>query len=435
MPIMSPSLITPPDREVRNVAVEEKETDHSLKDARVMPMNAMLSFIGGNTWSVDYYSQVLGAKEEASPYEPTQLAAYQQYHLIKNFEIKLQGSLSSDEDTEMNTMSFTGSGTLYPGLIPNVGDAFIAQLGNGHLGQFTVTESKKMALLEESCYDISFELIREITEAVLTNIASKVVKTSFFNKDYLIYGQNPVIESNTHEELLSVDDAYADLFEDWITDFYSREYNTLIVGGQSVSTYDPFVVRSLFRIVDVNDHPVLRTLRELNCNEISSNSFTTIWDALIQRDKRHLRSAIKQVLSKSVRIFHPMPVLEGIRFSGIERVVCPVERGTNVDDQLNLNPLGFIGYTDWLMYAVNVPQDLALTSVNPTYVFSQAFYDKDMANASPFERMVMKYILNEGFSPGDILPFTEAYYDWTPVQKFYHGLVLLMLLKAVKRST
>jgi hypothetical protein len=147
-----------------NATITAPEYRHSLIDAKITPLSSLLVHIEGSSWTTDYYSQILGVDEELSPFQPNQPSVYQQYLLVKKYELKLQGSLSISQDPETTAMTVTGNATLYPYLKPNYGDMFIADIGDGRAGMFVVNQPPtKKTILKETCWEISFELRYERT--------------------------------------------------------------------------------------------------------------------------------------------------------------------------------------------------------------------------------------------------------------------------------
>ena len=58
-------------------------------DTRYVPQSALLTHLEGSSWTVNYYSQVLGEDNAVEGQNVTREAIYQQYRLIKGFEFKV----------------------------------------------------------------------------------------------------------------------------------------------------------------------------------------------------------------------------------------------------------------------------------------------------------------------------------------------------------
>ena len=170
-------------------------------DTDVQHLAALLTHVSGLPWVVDYYSQAVGANQNLSAYQPGQLAPYQQYYLIKNYEMRVSSALSSSQDASTGIMTITGSSTMYPFVIPNEGDLFIADVGDGRLAQFTITSVQRLTQLKQTCYTVNYTLQAYLTPQIQTDLTNKVVLTNYFVKDYMVYGKNPVVVDSAYNDM------------------------------------------------------------------------------------------------------------------------------------------------------------------------------------------------------------------------------------------
>ena len=200
----------------------------SVVDSKVYPVSALLSHVEGSSWVVDYYSQLLGSNEELVGPQANQLGAYQQYRLIQKFEFKVTSPLSQQQDPESTTFKVTGGATIYSGLIPNVGDTFLADVGDGRTGQFNITASNRINVLEQSVYTVEYILLHYMTEqSQYDALQSKVVDTLTFVKGYLTYGKNPMIEQSSLSNVQSLVKYKSSLLTRYLNNFFSPAFQTL----------------------------------------------------------------------------------------------------------------------------------------------------------------------------------------------------------------
>jgi len=435
---------------------------HSLVDAKSTPVASLLTHIEGASWTVDYYSQVLGGDEELSPFQPSQLATYQQYSCIRNYELKLQGSLSTSDDGATSVMSVTGSANLYPYLKPNVGDAFIADIGDGLAGQFTVTSVNKLTIFKETCFNINFELSRYVDAELIANIEQRVVRNGHFQKDYMLYGQYPVLTSTELNQRQSLESMESTLLTQWLTDCYSREYSTVLVPGQSYSTYDPSVVHAILTLYNVRDNPPLRGIRELNCGGIPHLEIPTFWDALLHMDADGLYRCFKTAQLLPIADFNRLPFLEGVRFSGVVQVVgataayVGVDRDYRAERLITGSDLEPINDADALdieaAYAVAIataavetqlpPASVygmtAIPSIHPVtidnyYVLSAAFYSQG-SGQSKLEHLVRDYFDTDSVNVTALTALVQSSRAWGRLERYYYSPILLAMLKLAQRS-
>ena len=77
----------------------------------------------------------------------------QQYREIFDLEIK-QTDFSFDFDETNQEATASGTATIYPPLIPNFGDVFIADIGNGTVGLMAVHGLVKKSIFKQACKNI-----------------------------------------------------------------------------------------------------------------------------------------------------------------------------------------------------------------------------------------------------------------------------------------
>ena len=143
----------------KTVTVTDKEYQHSIVDTKVQPLNSLITHVEGASRIVDYYSQIVSGNEEPQKYSPDLAPHLQQYREIYDFEIK-QTDFSFDFDDKSQEATATGTATIYPPLIPNYGDVFIADIGNGMVGLFALTRIQKKSIFKQACYEVDFSIIR-----------------------------------------------------------------------------------------------------------------------------------------------------------------------------------------------------------------------------------------------------------------------------------
>lgn len=435
---------------------------HSLVDANATPVASLLTHIEGSSWIVDYYSQVLSTDEELTSYQPTQLAPYQQYSCIRNYELKLQGSLSTSDDSATSTMTVTGSANLYPYLKPNAGDAFIADIGDGLAGQFTVTQVSKLTIFKETCFNITFELSRYVDADMLAALEQRVVKNGYFQKDYMLYGQYPVITSVALGQRQSLESMESTLLTQWLTDCYSREYSTVLVPGQSYSTYDPSVVRAVLTLYNVRDNPPLRGIRELNCAGIPHLEIPTFWDALLHMDVDGLHRCFKTAQLLPIADFNRLPFLEGVRFSGVVQVVGATDAYVGVDRDYraertitgsDLEPLNDADTLDIeaayavalatavidealppaSVYGLTTVPTIHPVTIDNSYVLSAAFYSQG-SGQSKLEHLVRDYFDTDSVNVTALTALVQSSRTWGRLERYYYSPILLAMLKLAQRS-
>ncbi len=455
-PPIIPSVIPPEDP----VSVLPEKYRHSIVSADTTSLAALITHIEGQSWIVYYYSQVLGADEQPSEFQPNQLGVYQQYHLIKNMELKLQGPLSPSDESETSVMSLTGEAIIYPFLKPNKGDVLIGDIGDGYAGMFVVNSVTKQTLMSQTCYRVSLTLARYMDETVETEINSRVVKTSYFDNSFLIYGQNPVLTNEQMQAKQKLQYLEVDLLTHWLNDFYSNRFSTIVIPGQPEPRYDKYLVDALLSVVDLHLHDALVRIEQKNIDGINILRKMDFWKALIERDLNKLTDCFKTYTFMSSNYVPAFPVYRSIRYSGLHYFVAPGDGYSSVDKdyeqvynpevillsslndvQVDLSSLLFnnsIGEFKTIE-AANYYLSTEVPAIHPVtiddgYIFSNHYYNNNVAGMSKLELLVRDFFNTGNVNREVLYSFVESMRGWGRLEKYYYVPVLIILIKHALRG-
>lgn len=471
MPIANTTNLPPkapnyPQAAVSKIAQPEYKT--ALVDTKVTPVSALLAHIEGSSWIVEYYRQAIGENEELTAYQPGQLAIYQQYVAIRNFEIKVSTPLGFNQDINSTSFSVSGSAVLYPFVIPNEGDTFLADVGDGRTGQFTVDRVTRKTILKETCYEIEYTLSRYLTEEIHKDLKDRVVKTLYFERDLLTFGQSPVIAESSFNDKKKITRLLDLLVNQYLQSFFSNEYRTLLVPGQSSATYDPYVVNAFLRLHDHYKYPQLKKIKELNVDGRPIMSISNFWNVLLGAHEGMLSLGIQKMRMVSNKAFSNMPLHESIFFSRISQVIYPTDFESTVDndykddclyrsicdciDGYDLGGLVSLEDMDWdlrsLLFnmwaggldeqntgesTVN-PQPLDAPWIHPVtiddyYVLSGFFYNNASIGQSQLEMQVTNLIHQRPIDRYRVFQLCDSMNSWGRLEKFYYTPIMIVLLK------
>lgn len=314
------------------VQEREREYKHNIVRTEDVELGSIISHIEGSSWSVDYYSQMLGADGEPMPYDINQSTLNQQYHLIQNLELKLQDQ-NTDTEQETNKLGVSGTAVIYAGIIPNQGDVIISDIGGGLAGRHNVTNVTKKMYLKDAVYEIEYGLVEYVnTKAKEDHLNSFVVKRSVFDRDLLTYGSSPVLLKEEYNDLLKAEDVCAELIDDFLKEYFSNELSTLEVPGYGVKkTYDPYVVEAFRQVVNNDEHPLMFRLNTLNVNEIREAYSFSLWPVLIDPSVNRIKNIWRKAGPVSYDRFHLNHGMNSFRYSGFSQCISPVEDLQNVD--------------------------------------------------------------------------------------------------------
>lgn len=400
---------------------------HSIVNANRQPLGALLTHIEGTSWTVDYYSQVLGSDEEPSPPDSAQSGTYQQYLYIHHYELKLQGPLNTTVDVSDQSVIVSGSAIMYPYMKPNYGDAFIADMGDGSAGLFTITEIEKKSFFKQACYEVQFTLSDYLTQELEDNLNSKTIKQTEFVKDFMTYGQNPVIATSDRLKYSTLENLVDDALNDWLGEYYSNEYRTILVPNQNLVTYDPFLTRMITQIFSKTKYPVIKHIDLLNVDDNNLNYYTDIWSTLVKRETYMLRNCFTKYFSVNSKTLDGNVFLQTAYYSGVHRIVVPVPGNNLADERLGLSR---IASGDTIHGEPPESEGITISDMTNTheYVFSENFYSMDKyATHTELESMVLDYMDEKHLDWEKLKNALENRHTWNTLHRFYTVPVLLLL--------
>lgn len=398
-------------------------------DTRYIPSSELIAYLGGSAWTVEYYSQILDTGSELTGQSPNLNPVFQQYQLVSGFELKVTTPLATTQDLENNAMTVTGVANVYPMLIPSVGDMFIATIADGQSAVFKVTNVERKSLFKDTAHVIEYTLIDYLTDVRKTDLASKVVKTVKFVRDFLINGQNPLLVESDYLAQDNLKLVYKRIVSRYFKAFVSKEFKALIIPNQTTSCYDPFLTKAVLAVFNTFEAEQIRQIKLLTCQEDDYLSSISIWDVLLNQDLSLLPYTFKKAGVTPTTTFNYDAMLETIRWSGVKYLVYPADAAASTDfSLLGISPrlLGPYSVID-PNYTASIT-DAPPIAGTPFYVFSEAFYTQQNGQTT-LEIQVSNFLQKKKLDLTVINQLALNCGNWTPVQQFYHIPVLLMLIK------
>ena len=451
---------TPLPNQSVNPRLEPETFDGITVDTTYTPSSALLTWVEGSNWTVDYFSQVLGQDNEPTPQNMNREPIYQQYKRIKGMDLKVTTPLSFNQDAQLRHMEVRGGGITYPFLVPNKGDMFVADIGDGRVGVFTVTEAIRATILKDSVYNVEYLMVAELDRARLNDLERKTIETYHYSQASLIQGCGPFVTEQQKSRTERYAELRQELIKRYLTDFLSYEHATLLVPDQLRKTYDAFVTQSVVKLVSSTEDNRLRRVKTLNVSAEQVMKQPTLWDAVIRADDTRLYGATQKATVLSTNYFKGRPTLQALGYTGISQVVFPKEPSTGVDaqygrkdtdsyigipfregrprrplptgykDQATRNPLYFqptpmtAGTPAW-----QLPPDIKPVVIDEYYVLSRAFYEDEADNQSKLERLVRQLLRQEALDLDALDHICERCLEWDNLERFYYHPLLWVLLQ------
>lgn len=411
----------------------------NVVDTGNTPVADIAVFVEGSLWRVDYYSAVLGKDDAPTPQAASSLNTTQQYICIKNMELKVSSPLSQQQDKATNMMQLSGSGFTYPRFIPNVGDVFIADVGNGEFALFQVTESSRKSVYADSVFEIEYQAIGYGDEPRMADIQAKTTDVRYYLRDFLEVGQNPILTAPVFKNIDEVTRWLEHSQREYVRRYVSEEHHVFLLPDLETTVYDHWLTQFVLKLVDVHLMPGYSKVRTLNCDDNRDMQRPTLLDAILETEPLTLDYAIETVGRAYSRSFTMSYVYGGVAHSGVDEVIFPktqisAKQHGHSMGQLNSKALVGVGTFFTSNKTVDLPDNqLAVVPYihsvdgDDSYLLSHAFYSKDVPNQSILEQMVWDYLNQDILSFTDLQALIDDSRHWRELERFYY-LPLLWVL-------
>jgi hypothetical protein len=441
-PVAKPSYVKTPDA----VSVSGPRYRGVSVDTRYVDRSALLTHLEGQAWIVRYFNQQVSGNDALSAHQFDRDATYQQYLHIENFEIKVTSELTYSQALETKSAEVRGAALIYPPVIPNTGDLFLADCGDGQEGVFSVTQSQRLSLLAKTAYEIEYVLLSYSSAEYRTDLYNKSIKTVRFVKELLERGEQPLLIEAEYDRLLTAQTLERRLLSHYLGRFYEKQIQSLAVPGQTQLTYDPFVVNLLLRVFNSHDHRLIGSLKPYVVKRPGTSVIRTLWDAVAGCSLDELPHVNEKLAIFKARCFSNVPRYEGVGFSQIQDVVYPVDaknpasvaqwfqsvavderdirhqfQSTYLGDFSQLNRRRIVGF--------DAQAPIYPVTKDDYYVLSEAFYFDQAGPCSQLELLVKQALTDQTFSLSAVFDLCEASYKWGGLERFYYTPLLLCLLR------
>ena len=428
--------------------IADKPYKGIVVDTKYTPLSSLLTYIAGSSWIVQYYSQIVDSSNDLKGQDPGLSPIHQQYTCIKEFELKVTSALTTTHGNDSKDSIITGSANIYPFIIPNIGDMFIASTGDGREAIFRLTNTEHKSMFKQGVYSIDYEFIyfADVRQDMVSDLQNKVVKTVHYVKNFLQLGKNPILVEDDYKAVLTLQEKYKKLVFNYFNWFFSREFSTLLVPGQDVPTYDPYMTDFVLKTLDTTEADQIRFIRRLNVSEDDVIKQPTILTSILNRDIDTLSISNRFMSLIGVDSLTRDPTFNGIRWTGIKYIVYPKEsarildyvtkiiRPTPIGLTLNNVPTQYGSLPNILPTNTLVIEGKTINFINnivenDTYIFSNKFYDND-GSKTVLEGLVLEYLNKRTINPNRLLNVISNYLHWGQLEQFYYIPIILVLIKS-----
>jgi len=457
--------------DIHSPAYRSVEENLTYKDR-----SRIINYIRGYPEIVTWYGNILGKDDQTTGNSSATHRANQQLTKISNFEIKVESPLSGEQNDKMDwDMELTAN--IYPCVIPNNGDQFIASIGDGRLGIFQVNgKPRPLSHMKNSVHEVTVKLLEYADEGNVKALEEKVIRRLFFRKEWMDYGQSPLIEEHDHSWARNFEEWHHNTLDQYFYQFASDEAQSFVAPGQEQITYDPFLADAMLGWFGGQFRQQYPSLGLLHV-EGDEYSFTkSFWELLRRNEPALIHRIWKKSGLRDKRDIRWSLFFQNARFSPLKYIVTPIDTVQSVNAEwyktkggvaaklipstdailpvpLDINGLieipdqeganmtegtdGTPGEDGEPTEPVEPPKQaralIKPVTVDDYYVLSQSFYE-DSEGQSLLEVLTWRFIRREGVDVPSMKLLVADYPNWGSLERFYYAPILLTLVNSAIRS-
>ena len=371
-------------------------------------------FIGseGSPWFVDWYSNVVGEDNALERFQTSLSSVYQQTELVRQQCIMVTESLTPSQNESTREYTMVGAGLLPPNIIPNVGNSFVADIGDGRKAILSIITCERPSILKGSWHRITYGVIGYLTAEVESAISASVIRTYYFDYKRAVAGLNPTLNASEVTGLRLCEKRRAFTVARLLRDNWDRHLKQLTYKKGSERVYDGFY------------HDALTNL--LNLSEFNIDGIRHVY----HYGQRGAQTLFSCILTAETDL---MWVDSNVKIDS------PAWVAGDSPELLPLWALGIKAHVNVEGGAVKVPRehpDVKMPIMYPansfgTYIFSPYFYTRNYAYMSRIELLVIKLIDRDTLTVTDLDGLYEYGHTLTDGDYYYFALFYILLCNVI----
>lgn len=424
-----------------------------IVDNSITPKQALITHVAGIALKVDYYKLVVNKDNALYSQDIGQTSTQQQYIKYKDFELRQQGSLNEDQNDEDKVFVVRGTAIAHSGLIPNEGDMFVTDVGDGRAGVFNIVRSQRLSIMGETVFQIEYSLAYFVNDKQdsFNDLEKKVIQTYFYIKKRLDYREDPFVTTEENAFINSLNTYYREMCGLYYHWFFSKEFAAYILPGQTSSIFDYFLYRALRSLFTDDYFGVLQKHQAINIedDDLIARKLD-LFSVLLERSAAKFEICDQRVGVARTGTFSYEGATNSIRYTGIRQLIYPVSTENRIDIFYNRLDHGVLEgpllptpntlneniaarqVTEFEFGDKKVPL-IKPVSIDDYYILSKDFYHRTH-KVSVLEDLVLNYIDGKACNTHALKVLCDNYRYWPALERFYYIPLLMILIKSVLKD-
>lgn len=433
--------LTQPDdgtKEVSNIVTEPGKT--VVSDEYRNPTHHLMQYGVGSPWTVKaYYRQLLGINDAMSLIDVGVIDPTQQFERIDSLIISVTNALQGSQDTETMGYELSGSGEIFNSIIPNKGDVFVVDVGDGYEGVFVVLNTERKAYNKVANYEVQYGMVFRMSPEIQATLDATTVRTFVYEPRRLALHEDPLVTKDAHSKYVSVLELEQTLKENYANDFYSPHAKTILMPSDTNQRYYDVFVADYARKLGVSHQ--YSSINTHNHDPYKSDELRTVWWWLATHNA-HSRIHDEMRMWDTVA-FRGRVSQGGIGWAPIDYTTFPKHEALKKPQAI---AQGGVGHKARALPQSSEEIDLApaQTVLNGQltlpwygrandegkYIFSAAFYAGNYSNI--LEYGIRCYLNKAALETSTVIELANRLYDLPELERFYYTPAVLALLHYVK---
>ena len=442
---------TTPTQDIDTIKISDPPATSLVIDNDSIRFSTVQAYIEGMPWKVDYYCNIVRDNSELRELDVSQSGVYQQYRLIKDFELRVTTGLSPSYDAATGITTVTGSANVFGFITPNACDYFVARTGDMQVALFKIKAPERKHHSKYTIFSVDFEIVAYESQApdLFRSLKAKTSQVYHYNKERHVGGLNPLVLPHEKQNIINLKKTYREMLEHYVKSFSNRVYTAFLLPGQDKSIVDVSLTQFMFRFVESEECPQLVNVTLYNTDDADVSTQSNIWDAIFAKSMCVMDYCNKYAGIVNRSNFLANPYLRGMRWSPIDYAVFAMKPDETAISKTQFAERSYAEKT-YLDVGLNPTQNIQMTQysydddailingkiypctkpiwVDDYYVFSEYFYNQKIPQTA-IEALVLTHLQDNVVDIELLLELCRRYYGWPRMEQFYHGVVLMFLLK------